>query len=362
MKLWYAVLAVCFVVGLTGCIKNSKEKKPVTVGVYYFGGWAGKNAYADDPNEPWAKDAPSHLTRRLAKEFAGREPLWGWRDDTQETMERQIDLAADNGVDFFLFCWYWRDGKRAINKGAIESASLHTGMNSYMKAKNKEKIKYCLLVANHDGSISGDKNWEDAVTYWAKYFRDPQYITVDNKPLLVLFDVDSITDNQFAIMQETARKEGFKNGLSIAGCYEKAKKRAGCAYSTNYNGAIGYEKGSEAHPYQELIDDTEQQWTGTEEQPHIPLVNTGVDYRPWEGRPPEGTGGCLPSWYFPDNTPDLFKNFLTDAVRWMDNNPTKTTKERIVVIYAWNELGEGGYLVPTKGDPEASKLKKIKEL
>ena len=76
-----------------------------------------------------------------------------------------------------------------------------------MKAKNKEKIKYCLLVANHNGAeILGDKNWEDAVTYWMKYFRDPQYITVDNKPLVVLFDVDSITDKQFAIMQETAQK------------------------------------------------------------------------------------------------------------------------------------------------------------
>jgi hypothetical protein len=31
------------------------------------------------------------------------------------------------------------------------------------------------------------------------------------------------------------------------------------------------------------------------------------------------------------------------------------------LIYAWNELGEGGYLVPTKGDPEASYLKQVKE-
>jgi hypothetical protein len=358
----FLALTVVFCMGLAGCLENPKEEKPVTVGVYYFGGWAGKNAYADNPNEPWAKDAPTHLTRRLATEFAHREPLWGWRDDTPEIMERQIDLAADNGVDFFLFCWYWHDNRRAINKEAIENTSLHTGMDLYMKARNKEKLKYCLLVANHGGAeILGDKNWEDAVTCWMKYFKDPQYITVDNKPLVVLFDVDSITDNQFAMMQEIARKGGLKNGLAIAGCYEKARKRAGCTHSTNYNGAVGDTKGTEAHPYQELIDDAKQQWVGTEEQPHIPLVNAGVDYRPWEGPPPEGTGGPS-SWYFPDNTPDLFKSFLADAVRWMDNNPTKATKERIILVYAWNELGEGGYLVPTKGDPDAGKLKKIKEL
>jgi hypothetical protein len=32
------------------------------------------------------------------------------------------------------------------------------------------------------------------------------------------------------------------------------------------------------------------------------------------------------------------------------------------LVYAWNELGEGGYLVPTKGDPGAAKLKMIKEV
>jgi hypothetical protein len=39
-----------------------------------------------------------------------------------------------------------------------------------------------------------------------------------------------------------------------------------------------------------------------------------------------------------------------------------TTKERIVLIYAWNENGEGGYIVPTKEDPDATCLKIIREV
>ena len=81
---------------------ESTIKKPATIGVYYFDGWAGKNRFANDPNEPWAKNAPTHLTRRFVEEFSDREPVWGWRDDDLAIMERQIDLAADNGVDFFL--------------------------------------------------------------------------------------------------------------------------------------------------------------------------------------------------------------------------------------------------------------------
>ena len=32
----------------------------------------------------------------------------------------------------------------------------------------------------------------------------------------------------------------------------------------------------------------------------------------------------------------------------MDEHPPQTTKERIGLISAWNELGEGRYLVPIK--------------
>ncbi|MDR1454875.1 MAG: glycoside hydrolase family 99-like domain-containing protein [Tannerella sp.] len=348
----------CFVFLLQSCGKD----KPATIGVYYFDGWAGKNKLADDPNEPWAKNAPTHLTQRFVEEFSDRQPLWGWRDDTQEIMERQIDLAADNDVDFFLFCWYWKDDGGVINPQVIENLSLHTSMNLYLKAKNKKKLKFSLLIANHGGSeILGDENWEEAVKYWAKYFRDPQYITVDGKPLVVIFSAgdQSVTGDQLAKMQEMAKKEGFKDGLAIAGCGRNAQGKAGFTHTTHYNVIPGYAAGSEEHHFDELMKATEAEWKGTEQQPYIPLLTSGWDKRPWENK--DGLNQNQ-GWYYPDSSPEKFKNFLKDAIQWMDDNPTKTTNERLVLIYAWNELGEGGYLVPTKGDPDAAKLKIIKEV
>ncbi len=348
----------------SGCSQAGSErtnKLNVKVGAYYFDGWAGKNKYADDSNEPWAKDAPSHLTRRFVNEFSNREPVWGWRDDSPEIMERQIDLAADNGVDFFLFCWYWSDNKGPINVEAVEKNNLHTSMELYLKAKNRDRLKYSLLIANHAGfEILENENWASAVRYWSKYFKDPEYIKVDGKPLLVIFGTgdDAITNEQIAVIQETAKQEGFKNGLALAGCGGGAKGKA-FDYSTHYNLTSGYADGHEEHKFQELIDRAEPQWKGTEAQPYIPVLNAGWDKRPWEG--PDGLSQ-KEGWYYPDSSPELFKNFLKDAVKWMDDNPTKTTKERLILIYAWNELGEGGYLVPTKGDPDAAKLKMIKEV
>jgi hypothetical protein len=75
------------------------------LGAYYFAGWSGKSPYDDGkPENAWAKGMPTHFTRKLATEFSGRTPIWGWRDDTPELMERQIDLAADNGIAYFSFC------------------------------------------------------------------------------------------------------------------------------------------------------------------------------------------------------------------------------------------------------------------
>ena len=337
--------------------------KTALIGAYYFDGWAGRNSNANNPNEPWAANAPTHLTRRFVEEFPEREPIWGWRDDTQEIMERQIDLAAENGVDFFLFCWYWQNNRGYINENAIRNDSKHTSMALYQTAQNKSKVQYCLLVANHAGAeIIGDDNWADAVRHWMAYFRDPQYVTVDGKPLVVIFGTgdDAINDAQIAKMQETAVREGLKNGLSIAGCGANATaRRKTFTHSTHYNLTSGYADGSVEQPFQLLIDRAKPQWTGTEAQPYIPTLNTGWDKRPWEG--PNGLNQ-VEGWYFTGDTPDLFKSFLRDAIVWIYLNPSKTTKEKIVLIYAWNELGEGGYLVPTKGDPEAAKLKKIKEL
>jgi hypothetical protein len=335
-----------------------QTKPNVVIGAYYFDGWAGQHRSANDPNEAWAKNAPSNLSRRMVEEFGDREPVWGWRDDSQAIMERQIDLAADNGIKYFAFCWYWSKNSGPINPEAIEKLPMHTSMNLYLKAKNKNRIKYCLLVANHQGfEIKGTDNWKSATEYWMQYFNDPQYVKVDGKPLVIIFSAGGIDNEGLAAMQEVSKTKGLKNGLSIAGCGNTANKNFN--YRTHYNMNPGYTAGAEEHKYSELVAAHVKNWNGTVQQPYIPEITVGWDKRPWEDKSGKGQGGAKQGWYFPDRTPEQFKSFLTDGIKWMDEHPTQTTKERLLLIYAWNELGEGGYLVPTKGDPDAKCLKVI---
>jgi hypothetical protein len=324
-----------------------------TVGAYYFDGWAGKSErWKDDPT--WtALNPPTHLTKRMLEEFADREPIWGWRDDSLAVMERQIDLAADNGLAFFAFCWYWNKDPLKV-----EQDPKHTGLQLFLKAKNNHRLKFCLLVANHQGFLfQGADEWQKATEGWLPYLKHPQHVTVAGKPLVIIFNSGNGDQDGLARVQDSARKAGLP-GVAIAGCGGGDAKR-GFTHTAHYNIVPGYASGSEAHKFAELVQAHQHAWRGNPEQPYMPTLSVGWDKRPWEG---DRGLGQKPGWYFPDRTPDQLAAGLESAIAWMDRHPEQTTTERIVLLYAWNEFGEGGYLAPTKGDPEGAYLKAVKQV
>ncbi len=344
----------------------AQEARPcVKLGAYYFAGWAGKSAFDDGmPENAWAKGMPTHYTKKLATEFAGRRPLWGWRDDTRELMERQIDLAADHGVAYFSFCWYWHDNKGPLNLTAVDADPKHVPMQLFMQARNNQRMEFCLLVANHGGyEITGLAAWKQAADYWIGLFKHPRYLRIDGKPLLTIFSPRGANKEGLAYLQEAARKAGFP-GVAVA-CCGSGTPAEGYALKTHYNvtppGTWG-SKQSVGYPYQKLVEANLKAWQGTAEQPYIPVVTQGWDRRPWEGLGGLGPKGSTVSWYYEKGTPEAFGGMLTKMVQWMDAHPAQVTKDRLALIYAWNEIGEGGWLVPCKEDPDGAYLKAIRRV
>ena len=359
--------AVCFlglmaVTQLTLNASAQNAKPRIKLGAYYFAGWAGKSSMDDGrPENAWAKGMPTHVSKRLLTEFPDRAPVWGWRDDAPGVMERQIDLAADNGVTYFAFDWYWKDSKGPINLEAINRDPKHLAMQQFMRAKNNNRMEFCLLVANHSGSeIIGEDAWRQAADYWITLFKTPRYMRLDGKPLIIIFSPKEGNVAGLAYLQEAAKKAGFP-GVAVT-CCGNGKPEDGYNVKTHYGIHGGYGKPSEQHDFQEIVDDCLKTWKGSPEQPYIPLLTTGWDRRPWEAPDGLGKGGVLVSWYFTGRTPEKLGDFIEKLVQWMDGHPEQITKERLAILCAWNEMGEGSWVVPCVEDPDGAYLKAIRQV
>jgi hypothetical protein len=78
----------------------------------------------------------------------------------------------------------------------------------------------------------------------------------------------------------------------------------------------------------------------------IPIVNAGWDYRPMKQYKWLMMGRTLDSSWYTEASPRELADNVRTAMDWIEANPS-ACPSRAVLIYAWNELSEGGWLVPT---------------
>jgi len=342
MRLWVAhlLLLSCMVAsaGLAAEPAASAPKSKALVGAYYFDGWTGD------------------VAPLLKTEFACRQPVWGWKDDTVEIMQRQINYCADHCINFWAFDWYYPE---AANK----ETPLNNALNLFLKAPNRDRMKFCLLVANHEGFRIGPKDWDACCNIWIDLFRKPTHLTLDGRPLLIFFAPQELdkafggvegVKRAFDTLQAKAKQAGLP-GVSIAACTEPGGHlndlaRSGYTLLTGYNYNNGWMNGVGQKPFRDLIESSRKTFdvfAKTTPLPFVPVVTIGWDRRPWErdSLPPQKQ-----SVWYPDRTPQLVEEFVKLGVQWLDEHPQKTTPQRLLLLYAWNENGEGGYLTPTRAD------------
>jgi len=122
---------------------------------------------------------------------------------------------------------------------------------------------------------------------------------------------------------------------------------------------------NEGESFAELAGQAEDLWntyTGTGYR-IVPFLTSGWDNRPRHGvGVPWDTSSYQPYWT-QQATPDDIVDHIGNARTWIDNNPDKAPA-RALIIYAWNEHDEGGWLCPTLGKDglaDDSRTKALKE-
>ena len=315
----------------TGYVPEPKPVRgPYDVGVYYFPGW--KLASQWQP----------------VRSYPERKPVLGWyREGEPEIADWHIKWAVEHGITFFAYDWYWTQGSRQLEH------ALHDG---YFKARYRHLLKFCLLWANHNPPHTSSHEDCLAVTrHWIEnYFRRPEHLTFDGKPVMIIFSPHRLTEDlghdgvkrAFEAMREECRRAGLKGLYLVAGIASAGGAQSAAAEgydsATAYNWpSLGMTGESKFAPFETLVPGYRRQWEDITSKSPIPLtplpVCGGWDSRPWHGDNNYVRYG---------RTPELFKRHLLDARQMIESGKQKSGTPKAILVEAWNEFGEGSYIEP----------------
>jgi hypothetical protein len=311
---------------------------------------------------------------RFKGHYQPLRPSWGCFDESNpEWSHREIDLAADNGIDVFMFDWYWYSGVRLMEE-ALE--------RGFLKSPNNQRLKFALMWANHDWAdyfpAPYDKPWNSwlplrhsaadlnrVFDYCIEhYFREPNYWRVDGRLFFSIFQIDKF-------IRELGGPGGVKSLLeSLDAKLERANlppvhwnaihsgppevmarwKEAGFhSIISSYNITdTGKTSANLTQEYEELLTTHRNVWASLSGGPltHCPIVTMGWDVTP---RCEHSVPWPFAKTNYPyghivvGNTPERFGRLCKLAAEHVAADPKQPFA---VFINAWNEWTEGSYLLP----------------
>lgn len=308
---------------------------------------------------------PGHVQPRLPSEL-------GFYDlRVPETRRAQAELARTYGVEAFCYWHYWFAGRRLLDRPFREV--LQSG---------EPDFPFCLAWANQTwtGVWHGDPNRvlveqtypgpADEEAHFAELlpaFRDRRYLTVDGKPLFIVYRPEELPQaRRFADhFRELATRAGLP-GLYLVG----QAPEAWVPTEHNFDASILCEPGMTLVRMQRLppslLDRASDKLFGrrtralvkeTLDWPDVhsyeTVVQHALPYEPlpypnhpcvvpnWDNTPRSGTRGFV----FHGATPSLFARVLERAVASVEDRPRE---RRLVFLKSWNEWAEGNYVEPDR--------------
>ena len=102
------------------------KMRPEVVAIYYPH-WHNYDHGSSWKGEGWTEwEGLKAAVPRFPGHHQPLKPLWGYFDESDpKWAAKEIDLAADHGIDVFLYDWYWHSGvvcmEEALEKGFLKA-------------------------------------------------------------------------------------------------------------------------------------------------------------------------------------------------------------------------------------------------
>tara|TARA_B100000378_G_scaffold267413_2_gene253662 strand:- start:5260 stop:6363 length:1104 start_codon:yes stop_codon:yes gene_type:complete len=287
-----------------------------------------------------------------ATEYAGRIPTFGSHCSetlacfpriSQSQIDREIDMAAAAGLNFWAFVAY--------QKGH----PMHLAFQHYLQSRSASKINFSLIC-----SAGRFMNDQALIDDHSKLLAHPGYQkSATGFPIYSVFISSKRTGAESGMNKLKERIEGFrimarnKSGarVEIAALLAPGTEPSSELMRAGFD-AVGHYAivcSRAGRTFRDLSNCAEAQWEkdAMAYRAIIPTVMTGWDRRPrmkkpvpWESR----RTGQANSFSQPSAVE--FRAHVGNALRFAGAHPTTPA----ILIYAWNEFDEGGWLYPTLAD------------
>ena len=343
--------------------------KKIEVACYHWSNWHPTPGNDRDRGKGWTE---WEYLKQAIPRFPGHKqpisPLWGYLDDSKmETIQLQIDTAADYGIDTFIFDWGYKGNDVCLNL--------------FMNAPNTNRMKFALMEC---GGVLGEKETLEKFDYIIDtFFTRPNYWKVNGACYYSLYELGKHVRHWggvenakriFTAFREKAAAKGFKIhfvavewGLQEFCCQDldpqELVRELGVDALTSYTWYHNITPAWPCGDYADWAEAAYDKMTEIEQKYPVPYythVSMGWDPSP---RCPATMkyelGGPLMyhtlsgeyqiqhkpylSSIVKENTPAEFRRALLAAKRHLNDTQPENP---IVTLYAWNEWTEGGHLEP----------------
>lgn|GEM_PF-279921 len=305
--------------------------------------------------------SPSQFQFRLPPNASVNDGVAGWPAATQATIDAEIAAALQAGLSFWAFDSYQPND------------SLSLALQLYLSSSLRTKLKFCMLGQSSNWGAGGQD--QPSLTRDISMMTQPGYMTVlGGRPLYLVLDASpaqlsglptggvaaaigfvrtQVTAaggaNPYVVWLSSAALLDYSN---VAAAMSAGADAAGAYATPRLNGA--------PQPYASLVEAAEADWAARAAAGYamVPTAMTGWDQRPLIETPqpfyPIPTGLTSSSFYQTAD-PAAIGGHVVDMVKFINGN-VAACPAQVGLVYAWNELAEGGWLMPTYSaggpDPE----------
>ena len=313
-------------------------------------------------NDAWWGQGFTEWTnvRTATPQFAGhyqpRVPIDAGYYDLRDpdVQRRQVELAKRYGLGGFCFYFYWFAGRRL----------LETPLLNYLEDPSMD-LPFCLCWANENWTRRWDGREQDLligqqhspnddlafIEYVSRYLKDPRYIRIDGRPLLLVYRPALFPDAMHTVSQwrQWCREHGVGDlYIAMVQSFQDLDPRpygmdaaVEFPWHTGLPNDITTQLVSGQSEFRGYVFDWPHYAAKCEDQPNQPWTQMRGVMPGWDNTPRRKSEAHL----FQGHSPSGYARWLRSATHWTLAQE-RSKEERLVFINAWNEWGEGAYLEP----------------